>query len=259
MYDLREWHILNGTSRRTISLMNNEHIFFCVHSISKAWHCQCQDLTSSFSTLIIGFWEDLYLFVMCAIYKYHILAIGELDFIKERNVSWLLSWYIFSSWCFFFTSFTEIEWITMWILPPWLIKFNQNLKHYCQPYLGTRLTSLEYVSLRKLICELWLLSEYFHQQNMLRSLFRGVQYLSLTWVSLCGFYCCPALSVHSPGPSLDHSLASGMYQIVKIHTSFHNHLCGQWRFAIHIVSVAAGFSQKPGKSDIYDDIAGAFL
>ena len=101
MYDLREWHILNGISRRTISLMNNEHIFFCVHSISKAWHCQCQDLTSSFSTLTIGFWEDLYLFVMCAIYKYHILAIGELDFIKERNVSWLLSWYIFSSWWFF--------------------------------------------------------------------------------------------------------------------------------------------------------------
>ena len=155
----------------------------------------------------------------------------------------------------FFTSFTENEWITMWILPPWLIKFNQKLKHYCQPHLGTRLTSLEYVSLRKLICELWLLSEYFHQQNMLRSLFRGVQYLSLTWVSLYGFYCCPTLSVHSPGPSLNHSLASGMYQIVKIHTSFHNHLSGQWRFAIHIVSVAAGFSQKPGKSDIYDDIA----
>ena len=64
---------------------------------------------------------------MCMIYKYHILAIGELDFIKECNVSWLLSWYIFSSWWFFFTSFRENEWITMWILPPWLIKFNQKL------------------------------------------------------------------------------------------------------------------------------------
>ena len=224
MYDLREWHILNGNSRRTISLMNNEHIFFCVHSISKAWHCQCQDLTSSFSKLIIGFWEDLYLFVMCAIYKYHILAIGELDFIKECNVSWLLSWYIFSSWWFFSHRSQKMNGspcepcLLGWSNSTrnWnIFKLNQKLKHYCQPYLGSRLTSLEYVSLRKLICELWLLSEYFHQQNMLRSLFRGVQYLSLTWVSLCGFYCCPALSVHSPGPSQDHSLASGMYQISK--------------------------------------------
>ena len=191
---------------------------------------------------------------MCTIYKYHILAIGELDFIKECNVSWLLSWYIFSSWWFFSHRSQKMNGSPC---ESCLLGWSNSTRnwHYCQPHLGTRLTSLEYVSLRKLICELWLLSEYLHQQNMLRSLFRGVQYLSLTWVSLYGFYCCPALSVHSPGPSLNHSLASGMYQIVKIHASFHNHLSGQWRFAIHIVSVAAGFSQKPGKSDMYDDIA----